>query len=247
MQKTARQQEILRILQDCQCSSVREISQTIFASPATVRRDLHVLEGEGLVRTFYGGVMLACEENREVPLSIREHEDKAAKMRIARTAAKMLPPRASVIIDASSTAMCMAQWLDADADLTVFTNCLRTAVALCEHRIRTYCIGGQVSQNGLVTTGSLAEQNLMTLNADYCFFSSQGLGFGGDITDNSEEETQIRRLMLTRARHCYFMCNSAKVGRKMLFSVCDASKLDGVISDADLSEIANVHAIRADA
>lgn len=87
----------------------------------------------------------------------------------------------------------------------------------------------------------------MTLNADYCFFSSQGLGFGGDITDNSEEETQIRRLMLMRARHRYFMCNSAKVGRKMLFSVCNVSKLDGVISDADLSEIANVHAICADA
>ena len=243
MLKITRQEEIMRFLQKKQCANVEEICKEVFASPATVRRDLRMLETEGLVRLFHGGVMLARNDEKDVPLSIREYESKKNKIAIARKAASMIPPGASVMLDASSTAMYIADYIDPNDDITVFTNCLRTAINLCERKIRAYCIGGLIGRLALVTTGAFAQQNIRLLNVDMLFFSSQGLDKTGAITDNSEEESQLRRLMVAQAKRSYFLCHSGKLGKRFLFTVCNASEVDGVLSDGDLSALPDVNHI----
>ena len=49
MFKAERQDEILRILKERQHTTVELLAQELFASPATVRRDIQALEKEGLV------------------------------------------------------------------------------------------------------------------------------------------------------------------------------------------------------
>lgn len=243
MLKSNRLEEIMRYLQRKQCTNVQEICNEIYASPATVRRDLRLLESQGFVRLFYGGVMLSHNDEKDVPLSIREYESKKKKILIARKAAAMIPPGASVMLDASSTAMYIADYIEANKDITVFTNCLRTATTLCERQIRTYCIGGRIGRLALVTTGAFAEQEIGMLNVDILFFSSQGLDKSGTITDNSEEETHLRRMMVAQAQKSYFLCHSDKMGKQFLFSVCNADQVDGVISDGDLSCLPGVNHI----
>ena len=75
------------------------------------------------------------------------------------------------------------------------------------------------------------------MNADFMFFSSQGLGFDGKITDFSESETELRCAMLERARQKYFLCDNSKLGKTYLFEVCCADELDGVICDRDYKQI----------
>lgn len=244
MDKIARQWEIISLLKKRQCTNVREICDEIFASPATVRRDLRELEQGGQIRTFYGGVMLVCDESREVPLSVREQEGKREKRLIAKAAAQIIPLGASVMLDASSTAMYMADYIDPDKNITVFTNCLRTATILSQRKIRTYCLGGEVGQLSMVTTGSLAEMTLSAINVDMLFFSSQAMDETGMISDNSEKESQLRRMMIRHARQSYFLCYSEKVGKKMLYNVCNASMLTGVFSEGDISRISGIRAIK---
>ena len=49
-------------------------------------------------------------------------------------------------------------------------------------------------------------------------------------------ETNLRQLMLQRARKRYFLCDSTKIGKSFLFSVCNIAELNGVISDIELPE-----------
>ncbi|MBR6766636.1 MAG: DeoR/GlpR transcriptional regulator [Clostridia bacterium] len=244
MLKTARHEEIMRFLQRKQCANVQEICDEIYASPATVRRDLKMLESQGFVRLFYGGVMLTRNDERDVPLSIREYESKKKKILIARKAADMIPGGARVFLDASSTAMYIANYIDISKDITVFTNGIKTATILCERNISAYCIGGMIGRLSLVTTGVFAAQNIGMVNADMAFFSSQGLDKNGAITDNSEAETQLRRLMIEHSKKSWFLCDSAKIGKQFLFTVCNASQVDGVISDGDLSLLPDVNHIK---
>lgn len=245
MQKTARQKEIMRILQDKKRSNVREICETIYCSSATVRRDLCALEEEGLIQTFYGGVMLAYTEERNVPLSVRECESKQIKMRIARKAVEQIPSGASIMLDASSTAMYIADFIDTAQNITVFTNCLRTAITLNERNICVYCIGGLIGRFGLSTTGSFAEQAIRSMHVDMLFFSSQGLDASGTITDNSEEETRLRQLMIKHARQSFFLCHSDKLHQQYLFPVCDISSISAVITNGDISFLPDVKCIQA--
>jgi DeoR/GlpR family transcriptional regulator of sugar metabolism len=245
MIKSMRQNELAGFLREKQCSNVKEISEVLNVSPATVRRDLKALESQGLVRLFHGGAMMPSHDELNVPLSIRENENASLKIRIARKAAKMVPAKASIMLDASSTAMYIANYLDPGKELTVFTNCLRTATSLCERNINTYCIGGSIVRLSLATTGALAESNVNMTQVDYLFFSSQGLDKDGQITDRSEMETMLRRTMIKHAQRSYFLCDSGKFGKKHLFNVCNAQEVDGIISDSIMPEIVGLNWIDA--
>lgn len=244
MRGAMRHQQILELLREKQSLSVQAISERIYASPATVRRDLHALEEKGLVQLFHGGAALSGDEPI-VPLSVREFDRREVKMRIAQRAHQLLPENGcTIMLDGSSTALHLVSFLHPRQRVTVFTNCLRTAGFLCEKRIPTYFIGGQIDQQSLVTVGSFAAEALKSVHVDYLFFSSQGIDREGVISDHSENETWLRRLMLERAEQKYFLCDAVKVGRKCVFTVCNARDVTGVISDADLSQIPSVSCIR---
>ena len=244
MQQPFRHEQILAILHEQHTCSVQEFCGRLYCSPATVRRDLHRLEQEGLIRLFHGGAMLSVHDP-VLPLSVRENDRKEAKKALARRAAALIPKTggATVMLDSSSTAMYIANYLEPEHRLKVFTNCLRTAGYLCERGVESYIIGGAIDRKSAVSLGSFAADMIGKLHVDYLFFSSQGLDAGGIISDNAEEETYLRRIMIRSAAHSYFICDSAKVGKRFLFTVCGADGIEGVISDGDLSDIPGVRHI----
>ena len=55
MRTYKRQQEILEYLEECQYATVSELAGKVFASEASVRRDIAALESKGYVSKIYGG------------------------------------------------------------------------------------------------------------------------------------------------------------------------------------------------
>ncbi len=234
MFKSERMDSILSILNEKKHVTVDYLAEHVFASKVTVRRDLRVLEDLGLVSRSYGGVTLRSSENRFVPLSIREQNSSSVKDMIAHKAVSLIGEGSTIIIDGSSTALRMVNYLHERQNVTVITNNLRAATMLCEKKIPVYCTGGLLVPEALVCIGPFAEHMISSVTADLMFFSSQGLSEDGRISDFSENETNQRRLMLQHARKKYFLCDSSKLGKTFLFTVCRTSEIDGVISDADV-------------
>jgi UDP-N-acetylmuramoylalanine--D-glutamate ligase len=71
-------------------ATVKALSAYLYASEATVRRDLNELERRGLVKRLHGGVMLLDGAARELPLYMREQQNIEAKRIIAAKAAHYL-------------------------------------------------------------------------------------------------------------------------------------------------------------
>ena len=236
MFKSERMDSIISILNEKKHVTVDYLAEHVFASKVTVRRDLKVLEDLGLVSRSYGGVTLRSGENRFVPLSIREQNSSTVKDMIARKAVSLIGEGSTIIIDGSSTALRMVNYLHEKQNVTVITNNLRAATMLCEKKIPVYCTGGLLVPEALVCVGPFAEHMISSVTADLMFFSSQGLSEDGRISDFSENETNQRRLMLRHARKKYFLCDSSKLGKTFLFTVCSTSEIDGVISDADVDQ-----------
>lgn len=234
MFKSERMDSIMNILNEKKHVTVDYLAEHVFASKVTVRRDLKVLEDLGLVSRSYGGVTLRSSENRFVPLSIREQNSSTVKDRIAHKAVSLIGEGSTIIIDGSSTALRIVNYLHEKQNITVITNNLRAATMLCEKKIPVYCTGGLLVPEALVCVGPFAEHMISSVTADLMFFSSQGLSEDGRISDFSENETNQRRLMLQHARKKYFLCDSSKFGKTFLFTVCNANEIDGVISDVDV-------------
>ena len=99
MSQMNRQQSILRLLEGHASMTVREISEALFYSESSVRRDVRELESRGLVTHQWGGVMLASGRGGIVPLRLREDEHAEKKERIAREAAALVRDGDTVILD----------------------------------------------------------------------------------------------------------------------------------------------------
>ena len=234
MFKSQRLDEMMAILKRCQYATVSELAAELYASEATVRRDLRELESRGLIRRVYGGAILTQSLGLNAPLYIRNQEKSEIKDKIAQEAASLIHNGDTLLLDASSTTQHLVKYLPAFRDLTVITNCMTILEKLADTKINLICTGGKYIPNNAVFVGHQTQEMLRNIYADLLFFSSQGIGENGDISDSNEEETALRRVMLQRARKRVFLCHSDKLGRQCLYHVCNYRELNAVICDVPL-------------
>lgn len=232
MSRLERQQRILQMLNERPSVSVRELSETLFFSEASVRRDIRELEERRLVTHLYGGVMLTRNLNSIIPLNVRENDHSEGKERIAKEAAESVRDGDTVLMDASSTVRRMIGYLAGKKDLRIVTNNQKIFEEPLPKSFRLFCTGGSYHPDNHNFYGPAAEAYLRTVQADVAFFSSQGVSERGEISDVSEEETSFRRVMLSRAKRKVFLCDASKIGVRKPFVLCRLSDVDAVICDS---------------
>jgi hypothetical protein len=77
-----------------------------------------------------------------------------------------------VFLDASSTVSHITKYISAEQNLTVITNSTLVAEKLKEKHILCYLTGGRPVENSYALVGNIAEQALLGLYANICFFST---------------------------------------------------------------------------
>ena len=84
MKNAVRQKSILRLLAGRNELSVDHLAQTLEISPATVRRCLQDMEGQGLLKRIHGGATLDGISGREPLFEDKQHLNPDAKRAIPR-------------------------------------------------------------------------------------------------------------------------------------------------------------------
>lgn len=231
MLKKERQNTIMEILKERNFCTVRYLSDRLYAAPITIRRDLETLEKAGLVERCYGGVGLPSHENREVPFEVRNRSNFSAKEAIAKQAVSYVHNGDVVFMDASSTVSHMIEYLTPEQNLTVITNSILVAEKMQEKRIRVYLTGGMPVENSHALVGSIAEQTVTGIFANVCFFSAQGVDADGNVSDQSEAETALRRRMLANSQKQVFLFDSSKYEKRFAFRLCNLSEITAAVTD----------------
>ena len=222
---------ILAYLRENQTVTVKTLCKRLYASEATIRRDLNELENRGFIKRLHGGAALLNSANRELPLYVRKQENIEAKRAIAAQAVRHIRDGQVIFLDASSTVMQLVPHFENFENLTLITNGMETAQKLSDLRHKTYCTGGLMLHHSNAYVGELAENFIRHFNADLFFFSSQGLSEDGRITDASDVETHIRRVMFEQSRKRVFLCDQSKLGKVFCYNLCGLSQVDDHISD----------------
>jgi DeoR/GlpR family transcriptional regulator of sugar metabolism len=230
-----RHRRLLDYLETSKSASVKQLAEALFTSESSVRRDLAALEKAGLIQRVWGGVILSKYQNSVVPLALRESANSGEKEQIAASAAALVPENATILLDASSTTHRMLRYLGHLRNLTIITNDARTfADAESIPNARIYSTGGIYDRKNHAFVGAAAENYLRTVHADFLFFSSQGISEDGEISDASEEETALRRVMLERARERVFLCDSSKLGIRRTFRLCSREDVSRIVCTCPL-------------
>ena len=228
-----REKIILEMLLKKKRVTVKELSQALFISEPSVRRDLVELEKQNLVKRIHGGAVLeeTAVSKSKIPFIIREYEQSSAKTIIAQKAAEYVKNNDLVFLDASTSAFRVIPYLLSKANITVVTNGVRALTSLADFNINTISTGGRLVNSCLALVGEEAYKTIDSINANIAFFSCRGLSNDGYLTDISQEEDYVRQRMIKNAEHAYLLCATDKFGKKYFHNLCHKDDIDGIISE----------------
>lgn len=212
--------------------SVRALSEKLFISEPTVRRDVLLLLEKDLVTRKKGIISLKTNSpDQRIPLFVRDFEQNESKMRIAQKAAEYIKDGFVIMLDASTTAFHLLPHLTGFKNLFVITNGAKTALEAAALGIKTICTGGELASESFCYVGPDAEKTLSQYNADVAFFSCRGISESGACTDNSILENSMRKIMIKNSKKSYLLGDSSKFGKTYLHTLCAVEEIEKLISE----------------
>lgn len=228
MSKNNRSKEILQLVNAKGSISIGELAEKTYASRSTIRRDLEKLEQQGLLRRHHGGAESVL--SLRPPQIIRRGWNQTEKNAVASKAAALVASGSTVFIDASTTVQYMIPYLAAVENLTVYTNGADTAMRLAEAKIRVICTGGELLAESMAYVGTAAADTVRKVYFDAMFFSCAGFD-DGTVSDWSEGETALRRVVIEQSAKRYFLADHTKRGKRYTYVVCRTNELDEIFCD----------------
>jgi len=233
MLKEERYDKILALLDEEQYISAQRLSQKLFVSLPTVRRDLAELQRRNQIVRSHGGAKKIQGEHTVAPLNFRRTVNALSKRSLCRAAAELVQDNDIIFIDSSTTTLQMADFLGEKKGITVITNGIPLATGLVKKGIKTYCTGGEIFENSLAHFGSFAEDFIQRFNIDTVFFSCHGVNPKGMLTDPSLPETQIRKVAIQQSKKTVFLCDETKFSLSTPYNLVSIQDLDCIITDTE--------------
>ena len=232
-----RQNAIMDILRKDKAATIQNLSERFDTSAASIRRDLEKMEQQGLVKRTYGGAVLLEGINIEIPLVVREIEQKEAKNKIAREAARFIIEQDTIFMDASTTTKELTNFMEGIKGLTVITNGIRamTDLSMLEN-VTVYGISGQIRKKSLSMVGKQAENCVTDYWASKLFFSCTGLWMSHGAMDYSDTEAEVRKRMMAACQKVILLCDHTKFDHPAFYKICPFSQVNVLITDRKLSD-----------
>lgn len=227
MANSFRIEQIYALLMKNTRVSVEELSQKFGVTPMTIRRDLLVLEEQGLIYRTRG---YACilDSNRTDSLGIFEEE----KKRIAAAALKFVKNNMSLVMDSGSTVYALCEALIQSPEVTILdivTHSLK--IAMRAGNIPGFNVslpGGAVQGEDLV--GVDVSEFYQNINTDIAFLGSTGVNNCRGLTVSYPLQLSVKQKASACASKRIALLDSSKFIKRGIYVFCDFKDLDTLIT-----------------
>jgi DeoR/GlpR family transcriptional regulator of sugar metabolism len=226
-----RQSKIVELLKTKKFTSVEFLCQRVYASGATIRRDLNALAERGIIQRVRGGAILPDGSNQDLPRIIRENRNVEEKKHIAQLALPFIHDASTIFLDSSSTCVALAEKMDNFKKLSIVTNNIVAAQVLNENSSAMIYLCGGLIKNHTATVGLNAIMMVDQICADIMFFSCVGFSAEYGTTETNSEGAELKKTMLKNARRKILLCDSTKINQQYFYKCCPVNKIDVIITN----------------
>ena len=235
MKAAERQLRIRQMFESRDFIDSETLGRELEASESSVRRDLDILEQEGVLRRVYGGALAVQQPpGRAFDFAQESERLSSEKGRIARLAAGLIENGQTVILDGGSTVAAVARELGSKS-LHIVTNSLPIAESLESQRnIELTLTGGYFDPRLRVMIGPFCEQMLGAIRADMLIMGVGSISEAG-FSNNNTLVVGSEQKMIEVAAKVIIVADHTKFGRGGMIPVAPLSAAHLVVSDSDLA------------
>lgn len=232
----SRQNQILEYLKLKKSARVTEMADHFNVTNMTIRRDLTLLEKNGLVKRSHGGAVPVVNNNvEETNFSTRSIKNLRQKQAISQKAVSLISDHTSIYIDGSTTCSELVKLLPNNMRLTVFTDSVAALIELRDRheQISIFLIGGELAADNNTLDGYIAVNIIQKICVDMCFISCAGFTAEG-ITNAGLIGTSVKKIILKNSKRRILLADSSKYDSRYLYMLSRWQDIDILISDSGL-------------
>lgn len=227
-----RRQVILETVRANGAIGLKDLAQLVHTSQVTVRRDLRLLQSQGLLDRFHGGAVSHGGLNHEPSYSEKAHQAAAEKAAIGELAATLVAQGDAIAIGPGSTTQAFARRLSRLSDLTVMTNSLLVAQALSRARgVDVVMTGGSLRGSIFALVGSAAEQTLASMRTRTAFVSGNGLTAERGLSTPNLLVAGVDRALVAAAQRVVVLADSTKIGVETMVQTLPVAGIHHLVTD----------------
>ncbi len=228
-----RRKIILEKIKKEKAVSVHELAEELNTTVVTIRRDLDLLDKQGLVIRSHGGAIIKEEKvGYEFRFETRKDYSQDIKAKIGKKAASLVTAGDSIGIDVGTTAYEMSRYLRNVGSLNVVTASIPVVNELlsCED-INLICTGGEVSRKDKSLIGHNAIRTLKEYILDKAFIGVAGISFDCGFTLFNMNDALVKRVLVERSKEVIVLADATKIGVACHAFFCDLEAADKLITD----------------
>jgi DeoR/GlpR family transcriptional regulator of sugar metabolism len=236
MKAEPRREQILKLLEKTGVLSVGELADRFALSVVTIRKDLDDLASEGLLQRTFGGAIFCNRSlfNSSFRESARQHGQQ--KQAIATAALEYIEDGDTVILDAGTTTLALAQLLKEQVKSAFIITCsVPVTLELSSAGYDILLLGGMVRSKSLALLGPEALAILERYRADKAFLGSSGFTAERGHGTGNGEHAQIKGAIMRASEQTYVLVDSSKYGHHCLSSFTRLRDVALTITDSQLT------------
>ncbi|MFF0560825.1 DeoR/GlpR family DNA-binding transcription regulator [Streptomyces sp. NPDC004266] len=212
--------------------TVQDLAALTGASEMTIRRDLDVLAGQGVLERVRGGARTLLLRGEEPPFALRAREAVDAKRRIAAEVSSLIADGESVLLDSGTTCLEVARLLR-ERPVTVMPLSLQAVHVLSDPPGRAALMvpGGRPRAAEGALTGPLTLASLAALRFDTAVIGCCGLSAAEGLTAYDLDDAAVKKAGIASARRVVVAADGGKLGRTAYAHVGPATLLHTLVTD----------------
>jgi DeoR family transcriptional regulator of aga operon len=229
-----RQSEIVELLQENERVDVSGLAERFGVSSMTIRRDLKLLEEEGLLVRTHGGGLLSGRLHF-LQKAFPHYAVTPLKAAIGKLAASLVAPGQKVMVDAGTTALEVARNFPKDSNITVATTSLCVLQELYGSPLQVLLFGGYARKEYPSLYGPLTEAMMKSFHVDILFMGCDGADTKSGFYASDLHISSLQEQMITIATRVVVVTESWKFGHKSFVRYATPEQVHTLVTDAGLS------------
>lgn len=250
MYNLERKAAILKYLESNGQVYVNQLAETLSASKETIRKDLHSLEKEGMLKRTHGGAVCVSPSEPvfatannwsfmsneiEEPINVRQIKTFAEKNQICKKAASYIENQDTIFVDNSSTTLFLAKYIPVHLQVTIITNSIKfilETASLNNPNLQIICLSGFFNANNLSLYGSRTTKSANDFYPNKAFLSCAGINAVSKLTDTSLNEVDTKQAFIEKSEKVFLLADHNKFSSTGPYHLVNFQCIDYLITDS---------------